>query len=344
MASQPATLTELLKSAWAHVQTRNKIVLPAVILFMIVMTALPILIVTVFGMSIGDIDESQVTPQLLQQMFAVGVSIGFLSAVLGAFAYLFYLISAIRTDATFGQVLKESFRRFFPFLGLSILVFLRSFGWVALLAVPLFIMARPVAVGDTFSMGNPMMAVWASVAIAAGTILSIIFMPRLILAPVLWLVENLGVSAAIQRSIAVSRGYWGKIFGNFLVLNLVFMLIMMFVSIFTGIIESTGGENVGGLISSLISMFFSQYFQAITAAFLLKLAATIIINPRGNAPASAVAAAPKAPAPVKAAVVTPVASVPAKTVTKNVKAAPKAASKPASKAAPKKKPAAKKKA
>lgn len=300
MINQPAYFSDLAKSAWAHVKERHSVLLIAIVVFTVIMLVLPVAAVALLalaGFSSFVLSEgTELGPEMIGALIATAIVIGIVSGLVGLYSYLFYLLAVVR-KASFGAIAKEAFAKFLPFLGLNILIGLRSFVWVSLLGVPLYYLGAQ-------DEGNPMYVMLATILVIAGVVLAFVYMPRLILAPVVWLVEKLSVSAAIDRSIAVTKGYWGKIVGNVLLLNIIFMLFMMVVSLITGILGAAS-EDIGSLVSSIASTFFSQYFQAIFAAFLLLLSGELIAHPRTGAVKTMKASAPaktvskKAPAKKK---------------------------------------------
>lgn len=319
--TQPAPFGELLSSSWALVRERMKVLLPGVIVFAVVMVLTQI--------PLTALEAQGALPT------AENVGIAIIASVVSVFAsviaYLYYLFALTGKDQSMGTILGRTFPRIFPFIWLMILVMVKTFTWLALLGA--IVMAYAAGVQ------NLTLVPVGALLIVAGILLGFIFGPRYMLAPVLWGVEGGSASGAVKRSYDVSKGYWGKILGNTLLLALIFLVIMVGVGIVAGILGGIGGAAAGAvggsIVAGLVTTFFSQFYNAVLIAFLLKLTATIIVNPRGGSSVSAPAktpaapAAPAAPKPVKAAAPAPVASkAPAK----------KAPSKPApKKAAPKKK-------
>lgn len=326
---QPASFGDVLSSAWALVKERINLILGGVLLFTVLtsLTQIPLA---------GLDEEAGILPE--QVWIAVVASLA--SVLVGFAAYLYYLFSVTDTNQSFGGLLKKSVSRIFPFIGLSLLILLRTFAWLALVggAIMAYAAMQTYAGNDAVM---PLFGIGLALVII-GAICGILLSPRYMLAPILWAVEGSGVRESVRRSYDVTRGYWGKVFGNTLLLALIFMIVMVGVGMIADIVASMSeamvGETGAALITIMITTFFSQFYNVIFIAFLLGLSATIIANPRGvtapiNGTPPAAPIPPSPPPSVKAA-------VPPVSVAK--KLGPKAASK-AKKSAPKK-PAGKKSA
>jgi len=141
---------------------------------------------------------------------------GPLMLVISIFSFLFFLLLAVTGVQDPVVLVKQTAVQFFPFLGLSLWVMVRSFIWIPL----------------------------------AGIIIAIIIGPRLALAPVIMLTEKKGVFESVSLSYTRSQGYWGKIVGYSFLAGLLVGIVLMV----AGIILSIGGPTIGTLLKAIISM------------------------------------------------------------------------------------------
>ncbi|MDD4627986.1 MAG: hypothetical protein PHE68_01165 [Candidatus Peribacteraceae bacterium] len=139
-----------------------------------------------------------------------------LMLVISIFSFLFFLLLAVTGVQDPVVLIKQTAVRFFPFLGLSLWVMVRSFIWIPLI----------------------------------GIIIAIIVGPRLALAPVIMLTEKKGVFESASLSYTRSQGYWGKIIGNSFLAGLLVAIVL----IVAGIILSIGGPTIGTLLKSIFNM------------------------------------------------------------------------------------------
>ncbi|MFH0769916.1 MAG: hypothetical protein V1926_00905 [Candidatus Peregrinibacteria bacterium] len=147
-----------------------------------------------------------------------------------ALAY-FLLVPGKGSDA--GALWQETGRSILPMLGLNLWLFLRLFLWIPFI----------------------------------GFIVAIVLGPRFALAPVILLTEKKGVFDSARMSYQRTKGQWGKIFGNGLVVGIVCVVLGMVVALFTGPL----GGIVGGIVYSIISMILMAY----SSIFLHELSVTV---------------------------------------------------------------------
>jgi hypothetical protein len=74
----------------------------------------------------------------------------------------------------------------------------------------------------------------------AGPILAIIFFPKFLLAPIYLLEQNKGIRESTRLSIANTRGYWGKIVGNGILLALIEWVVLIIASAAFGLLGGLG--------------------------------------------------------------------------------------------------------
>lgn len=157
--------------------------------------------------------------------------------LLSVFASTYYAAVALYPTLTVDGAFKKSLGLVFPMVGLWIWVFLRSFMWIPI----------------------------------AGVILGIILGPRFALAPVLLIRDGKGVFDSAKESYAKTAGYWGKIFGNAL---LVGICAFIAVAVLSMVLSVLGKGGVAIFLPVL-----HQLALAFMTVFMTKLAVSILANP-----------------------------------------------------------------
>ncbi len=184
-----------------------------------------------------------------------------LMTIISIFSSAYYLKLALSPSQDAMKPVNPALSLFFPLLGVWIWAFLRSFAWIPII----------------------------------GLIPAIILGPRFILAPVILATEGKGVFESVSMSYARTRGYWGKIVGNAIVLGLCMFLAMIVIKIAAGIL---------GFIMPLIALWVPSIGKYVVTAymtvFMTALSMTIMKNPIGVLSAPVRATSP-APAVVKKA-------------------------------------------
>jgi len=269
MNSQPARFGELLSSAWAHFRERQNVILIGAVIFTVLGVAMQV--------PMSGVEQNPAGPEI-----AMAVVAGIIGALVGMVSSLYFMIAVVRKETAPGAVLSQVWPRVFPFIGLSLLTMLKTYGWIAVVGVI-------IAAGAAW---NPSLMPLGMLLIAAGIVCGVIFGPRYMLAGILWLVEGKSVRASVDRSYQITAGYWGKIVGNIVLVVLIFLLVMFVAGIVAGIAGGIGGA-IGGQVgvmvfTGLVTGFISQCYSAFMNAFLLKLTATIVTNPRNGAAAAVV--------------------------------------------------------
>lgn len=200
--------------------------------------------------------------------------------------YAYVTVVMIERVRSWKQAIMRSFRWIFPLIGVNIWIFLRSYGWVMFLGVPFLAMQKPLV------------SLIGGLLYAAGIVLYLVRLPRFIPATVLIVTEGKGIVAAAKRSYDVTKGYWWKIVGNLLLLDLciwaIVMIVMMVLGpVLTFMFESyvsvavlqdqtvSVGQLMGtGLLVSLLVSLLLEYMYAFMLAFIVKLTRTMVENPR----------------------------------------------------------------
>ncbi len=202
--------------------------------------------------------------------------------ILSFVSSLYYLVAVTQRTLPVGEVFSMVAAKFLPFVGLSALVFLKTFTWIALIG--LLLMAGPYL--HTFGIGPDLPEAYIPLVIVlviAGFVCGFVFFPRYILASVLWNAEGKSVTDSVRRSYDLTRGQY-----MFMLTNLIMIGILS--SLFTGIVGAVGGA-LGSDGKAIIVGVASQFSSAFITAYLLQLA--------GGLAKGAVATPPANPAVVQ---------------------------------------------
>jgi membrane-anchored glycerophosphoryl diester phosphodiesterase (GDPDase) len=122
----------------------------------------------------------------------------------------------------------------------------------------------------------PMFGVWIWAVIRSfmwipviGLLFAIVLGPRLIFSGVILVKERLKVTECVRQSHARTKGYWGKIVGNLIILGL---LIFIAQAVLGGIVSFLPGHKI-------LFVFVSQLVVAFGSVFLVHLALTVMDHP-----------------------------------------------------------------
>ncbi|TSD00242.1 MAG: hypothetical protein Greene101449_260 [Candidatus Peregrinibacteria bacterium Greene1014_49] len=166
------------------------------------------------------------------------MSVGaFAWAVISLLATAYYLFFAVGKGKDAVEILSNSLHSVIPLLGVWIWSFLRSFAWIPLV----------------------------------GIIPAVILGPRFVLAPVILVTQNKCVTGSVSESYEKTRGFWGKIIGNMLVLCLILLVISWAISLVTLPIALTSR-----VLSIWIHSVVQQGTMAYGMMFLVLLTKTIV--------------------------------------------------------------------
>ncbi len=201
---------------------------------------------------------------------ALVILVAGLAFILLSMLFYIYSLMVIMREKNTVPSMQEVLSRFFPLIGLGCQIFFRSYVWIIVLAVP-FAFSQ-----STFSI--------AMLILIAAVVCSVVFMPRYMLAKFLWIQENKGVTAAVNKSYKATEGYWGKIVGNLILVGVVGLaatiIAGILIAIASGLIAGIAGAVTAQAFRSFGSGFVSsvcQMFAIIFGYFLMK---TIIKHPR----------------------------------------------------------------
>lgn len=179
------------------------------------------------------------------------MALGMIKSTLPAFS-MFFIVMGILTLimstyytvlAIEGKSAKVTFGRIpgllLPMLGVWVWTFLRSFAWI------------PVV----------------------GFIIAIIIGPRLALSSVILVKEGSGVFESVKKSYAATRGYWGKIVGNMIVMT--FVLVLVTIAL---VYVTSHFHFLGWIIVALLGAILQQAGTAYASIFHVQLSETILKN------------------------------------------------------------------
>lgn len=163
--------------------------------------------------------------------------------VVSLLANAYYLVIAVHGEANTKSALQKTPGLILPLLGLWIWTFLRTFAWIPII----------------------------------GLVFAIIIGPRLIAAQVILLREGKGVIESTKLSYERTRGYWGKIFGNLLVMALLLWVVLLVAGIALSIALAIFASS-SMLLSSLTVGIMQWLATAYGTIFAVKLADTVMAN------------------------------------------------------------------
>ncbi|MDD3897218.1 MAG: hypothetical protein PHU04_05295 [Candidatus Peribacteraceae bacterium] len=167
----------------------------------------------------------------------MGVSM-LLMCVISLIASAYFLLIALNEKVTFQEALAGAPRLIIPLFLLSLWIFLRTFMWIPFI----------------------------------GIITVIILGPRFALSPVLLVRDHKGVLESAKLSYEKTKGFWGKILGNMIVVSIVLFIAQLL----AGFVLSLLGMRIAGLLLPVAQMLMTAFITI----FIVKLALTVEQNPR----------------------------------------------------------------
>jgi hypothetical protein len=171
-------------------------------------------------------------------------------------------IIAVEQNGNLTHALTVALKKFFPYIGQKIWTLLRSFIWLL-----------PVGVILGFTVWS--LIIPAFLFCIAGIVLSIILSPRFFLSTVILLGEDQGLFRNVSASYRQSRGYWGKIVGNNLVVALCYFA--AYIAVYFAL--KPVSMNLPQLGLWLLNVI-STVFVAFLAIFQVRLSQTILKHPK----------------------------------------------------------------
>ncbi len=196
----------------------------------------------------GTVDMAQISPLFFVLFFALQLLAIF---VMVLFQMSFWVL-AVRGGG-WRTALTGGLGILLPMIGLWLWILIRAYAWVALIGMLLIVIG--------VAANQPMLAALGVPLYVASAVLLIIFGPRFIAAPYLYVSGKSGVLESVQLSYAGTKGFWGKIVGNMLL----FMLCAAAVSF------------VGGMLGALFSIIALTGTGVSTAVTVISMAAFMIL-------------------------------------------------------------------
>lgn len=228
-------------------------------------------------------DEEIVAEKLLERaipevplVVSLIVGLVLLSYLINTWAQAVFLLFANRkAQGPLGDTWQQALKYVFPLIGLGIWVFLRSFVWVPILLIIPFI-ALP-----------PLLLILPLVAVG----LALYFFPRLNLAFVYLVREEMGIRQSARAALDRSQGYWLKIVGNTIVWAIVAIVLVMVLQMLIGFILGllVGGFEASNAVLLLVTQTIpqtvaGQLSMALWMYFITRLAVAIAENPQPAGP------------------------------------------------------------
>ena len=268
----PASFSTLFSASWTAFKARFKPLLIIAAVFGVILAVIQC--IPLFVLTGGRTFDPSMAVFLLVYVLCM--------VVVGVIAGAATLSVCIEGYRSVGETLKRALALAFPLFMVGIWMLIKTYTWipfVLLCLIPLFPSALPAA---------PLLMLVMAV-------LAVVFAPRYVLASVLLLSEKKDPRGAVQQSFTVTRGYWGKVVGNLLLLGIVLWVVMVAASIVLGVLgldvpvlkfgadgmlKFASGASprvlIGGIVSSVVSML-SQGFLVF---FLVQLAQTLKAHPQ----------------------------------------------------------------
>lgn len=251
MNTQPASFGELINASWMQFRASTQTILTGAVVFAII---------------IGILQVPSISDRAHGTVSSLGGLLSLLAMVATLVSYVFYLFIATKKKMETGALFGEALKRTVSFIGLSIWIMIRTFTWIAIVGI--------FAAGIGGATQNYPLLLVGLVLTIIGMICTIIMGPRFALAPALWAMENTGVYASANRSYDATRGYWAKIFGNVILISIIFAVV---IGILGAILSPLA--LISATLLSVVIGFVSQCYQAFFSIFLVQLTQTILAHP-----------------------------------------------------------------
>lgn len=195
-----------------------------------------------------------------------------------------------------GTSLSRAVRLFFPFIGLGLWMFLRSFVWLPFLSAIIMAGFTGYTQGGLHQVDTAMIALFIMHFIAVlGLVLY--HYPRMYMSVILYITEKTTITAAVAECMKRTQGHWKKIVGNYILFSLRILLITVglfalgFLLVFGGALgfgflsESLGAAAtvlsvVCLVVVVIVYYFLIQYLTFWQECFNFELSKTIFANPK----------------------------------------------------------------
>jgi hypothetical protein len=167
----------------------------------------------------------------------------------------YFLLFGLKRSPDARVLFSQTAAKVIPLVGVWFWTILRSFMWIPVLGAlfpPLLLVLIPAAF-----------------------VLGLVYIPRLMLAPVILLEQGKGVRESVALSMERSKGSWGKIVGNMLVVSLLLFAVGLVLGIATSRLVA-----VSPVFHGLLGAFISTILFAYKTTFYASLSQGILANPR----------------------------------------------------------------
>ncbi len=282
--AQALTFSQIITNSYAVTKTLLKTyVLGALLLIVISM------IFRGIGALLFSVGEITVLSDNMMIVITAGV-IGFAFTIVGVIFQMLQTMYALvlatdRTQTVKGGI-QKAWRYLWRLLVGGMWIMLRSYTWIGFFSLPFFIIG---ADGE-----NPAFLLIGMIIFIAAMVCAIFFLPRLAFVNVIQLKEGTGVKKSAQLSLDRTRGYWGKIVGNNILMGLsiglatvavalVAMLVGFMIVSLTDALGTAAMLIVGLPLGLVLIIGGALYFCAITLfsqIYMVELYETMKANPK----------------------------------------------------------------
>lgn len=172
----------------------------------------------------------------------------------------YYYVIAIKKEKNVNKALMHALEVVIPLIGVNIWSFVRSYVWIPVLTLIL-----------GFSLLYTDMSVGTLVIVAsmvAMLVLSLVYYPRFILAPVIYIQERKDIADSVTASYKRTKGHWGKVIGNVIISGIIACIIAFVIGVVAGMFTLANLTFVANFVSQL----GRQFAVAFQATFIVALA------------------------------------------------------------------------
>lgn len=223
---------------------------------------------------------------LLITVFCVGLAFIIAGAIAQIVQSLYALIIAVEGAKTVKEGIRKTWKSLWKLILGGLWMMVRSYMWIMILGIPFIVL------GIEYSYVFLMVIGWSL--FAAGAVCAFYFMPLLAFTNIIQLQDGKGPRASAALSIERTHGYWGKIFGNNLLMAICMMLMSAAAVAVLALIGFTViavvrvvpvilGIIMGVPLALVLIIAITIYFFALTLfarVYMVVLYETIKANPR----------------------------------------------------------------
>lgn len=220
-----------------------------------------------------DLSNASTAVVVLYVMFGLG---SFVSALC---AGMMFWILATEGKDDMPTLFRRGAAFILPLIGIQIWSFLRSYAWIAIIGM--MVLAYGVST-DIIALS----AVGFLLLIAGG-IAALVYTPRFMPAPVIYLTEKKGIKESVESSYKRTEGYWGKLVGNSLLFGICMWLVALGALLILGLLgyaldasSSTVTQWIGIVLASVVIAMGQFIMTAFSTVFSVQLAKTVLGKPK----------------------------------------------------------------